>query len=104
MTRCLYNFNLLANLRLLLHKYSLPSWQTVRLLNYVLSFSDPHSDIASIALCLGRTVLNCDIMPWDEVDVNNTAEGRAHVTYEIPDGIPAWVRLMAENKGVYCVT
>ena len=43
-------------------------------------------------------------MPWGKADVNNTAEGPAHVTYEIPDGVPAWVRLMAENGGVYCMT
>ncbi|XP_025084423.1 uncharacterized protein LOC112558273 isoform X1 [Pomacea canaliculata] len=59
--------------------------------------SDPHSDIKSAWICLGRTVLNCDILGWLEADTESKTEGPASITNQIINGVPVWIRIRVQN-------
>ncbi|PVD18248.1 hypothetical protein C0Q70_21774, partial [Pomacea canaliculata] len=60
--------------------------------------SDPHSDIKSAWICLGRTVLNCDILGWLEADTESKTEGPASITNQIINGVPVWIRIRVQNN------
>ncbi|KAK3609657.1 hypothetical protein CHS0354_035942 [Potamilus streckersoni] len=56
--------------------------------------SDPHSDIKEVHICLGVTTRDCRLMEWEV----KPKGGILNHTFQIPDGIPAWLKLRAVNN------
>ena len=58
--------------------------------------SDPHSGIASVSVCLGRTRYDCSEMDWYQHVGNDPFVNQA---FKLSDGVRTWVRLRAINNG-----
>ena len=59
-------------------------------------FSDPHSGIAEYDICFGKTSRMCDLLPWFKYATRTrTIKHR----YQLPEGLPVWVRIRAVNNG-----
>ncbi|XP_052806219.1 uncharacterized protein LOC128235437 [Mya arenaria] len=56
--------------------------------------TDEESGIVYIDACLGRNPRSCDIMIWSR----STTLTLVQFTFQVPDGIPAWLRLRATNN------
>ncbi|KAL3873866.1 hypothetical protein ACJMK2_036950, partial [Sinanodonta woodiana] len=56
--------------------------------------SDPHSNVSEIDLCMGITTRDCALMNWFRYPYGQNI---SHI-YQIPDGVPAWIRLRAINN------
>lgn len=60
---------------------------------------DPGSGIATVSLALGRSQLDTGLLPWTPID----SDGSGVIVADIPDGVPAWVKLRATNNGMCMV-
>ncbi|KAK3612537.1 hypothetical protein CHS0354_024514 [Potamilus streckersoni] len=56
--------------------------------------SDPDSGIAQLDLCLGQSTRDCNLMEWQRYPYGPNI---TH-TFEIPNGIPAWIKVRAINN------
>ena len=59
-------------------------------------FRDPHSGIASVSICLGRTRYDCSEMDWSKHEGNDPIIMQV---FKLQDGVRTWVRLRATNNG-----
>ncbi|KAK3612515.1 hypothetical protein CHS0354_024486 [Potamilus streckersoni] len=56
--------------------------------------SDPDSGIAQLDLCLGQSTRDCNLMEWQRYPYGPNI---TH-TFEIPNGVPAWIKVRAVNN------
>ncbi|XP_048250793.1 uncharacterized protein LOC124111176 [Haliotis rufescens] len=56
--------------------------------------SDPESDIREVDLCLGQTTRDCYHLEWQR---SNHSDHGITRTFQIPGGIPVWVKVRAIN-------
>lgn len=63
---------------------------------YMLYFSDPESGLDFVEICLGRNPRSCGLSEWKRYPV--TVE--LNHQFEIPNGVPAWIRLRVTNRGI----
>ena len=59
-------------------------------------YSDPHSGIASMSVCFGRTRHDCSEMDWSKHEGDYSAIKQV---FKLQDGVRTWLRLRVTNYG-----